>query len=126
MMTPDYASPEQVSRRGSYPASDIYSLAAVLFELLTGAKPHRFANSTLREIERAICEEEVVRPSSTVADRGECGKLKGDLDLILLTALAKDPRRRYAAIGGIHCGSGTPSRPAPGKGRARHADLSRR
>src|SRR3954469_5402893 len=99
MMTPDYASPEQVRGKAATAASDIYSLAAVLFELLTGAKPHRFANSTLREIERAICEEDVIRPSAAVADRGRVRQLKGDLDLILLTALAKDPRRRYAAGG---------------------------
>jgi len=67
MMTPDYARSRAGSRRGSYPGIRHLLTGGSAVRLLTGAKPHRFANSTLREIERAICEEEVVRPSSTVA-----------------------------------------------------------
>src|SRR5262249_36897464 len=63
MMTPDYASPEQIRGDRITVASDVYSLAAVLYELLTGAKPHRIEKNTPQAIERAICEQDVVRPS---------------------------------------------------------------
>ena len=59
MLTPDYASPEQIRGEPITIASDVYSLGAVLYELLTGKKPHRFENQSLVEIERAICSQEV-------------------------------------------------------------------
>jgi hypothetical protein len=98
MMTPDYASPEQIRGEPVTVASDIYSLAAVLYELLTGTNPHRFANRTLLEIERTICEQPVTRPSRAVGDRELSRRLSGDLDTILLRALDKDPARRYETV----------------------------
>lgn len=65
-MTPEYASPEQVRGEPVTPASDIYSLGMVLYELLTGVNPIRFAglrSRPLHEVTRAICEEEPLRPS---------------------------------------------------------------
>ena len=98
MMTPDYASPEQIRGEPVTVASDIYSLAAVLYELLTGTNPHRFANRTLLEIERTICEQPVMRPSRAISDRELSRRLSGDLDTILLRALDKDPARRYETV----------------------------
>ncbi|WP_321477806.1 serine/threonine-protein kinase [uncultured Paludibaculum sp.] len=67
-LTPDYASPEQV--RGDPPStsSDVYSLGAVLYELLAGAKPHRFTARTAAEMERVVCTEDVVRPSTAAGE----------------------------------------------------------
>jgi hypothetical protein len=98
LMTPDYASPEQIRGEAVTVVSDVYSLAAVLYELLTGTNPHRFANRTLLEIERTICEQPLLRPSRAVADQGLARRLSGDLDTILFRALDKAPERRYPTV----------------------------
>ena len=67
LFTPDYASPEQVSGGAITTASDVYSLGAVLYQLLTGLKAHRFTSKTPADVERAICEGETPSPSSAVA-----------------------------------------------------------
>ena len=92
MMTPDYASPEQVRGEPVTVASDTYSLGAVLYELLTGKRPHKIGKYTPLELERAICETPTVRAS---AARPE---LRGDIDNILMRAMAKDPARRYGTV----------------------------
>lgn len=66
LMTPEYASPEQVCGGKITPASDIYSMGVLLYELLTGHRPYRFANRAAHEIARVICEEEPLRPSTGV------------------------------------------------------------
>jgi eukaryotic-like serine/threonine-protein kinase len=98
LMTPNYASPEQIRGEPVTIASDVYSLAAVLYELLTGQTPHRFKNASLLEVERAVCEQEITRPSAAVLDGASARPLRGDLDLILLQALDKDPARRYPSV----------------------------
>jgi serine/threonine protein kinase/tetratricopeptide (TPR) repeat protein len=98
ILTPAYASPEQVRGDPVTVASDIYSLAASLYELLTGARPHRIEKHTPQAIEHAICEVPVIRPSAAVTDKGLARRLSGDLDNILLRAMDKDPRRRYASV----------------------------
>ena len=98
LMTPDYASPEQIRGEPVTVVSDVYSLAAVLYELLTGTNPHRFANRTLLEIERTICEQAVTRPSRAVTDHKLARRLSGDVDTIVLRALDKDPQRRYPSV----------------------------
>ena len=97
MLTPDYASPEQIIGDPITVASDVYSLAAVLYELLSGAKPHRIEKCTPQAIERVICEQDVVRPS-LAAGGAVARRLRGDLDNILLRALQKDPQRRYSSV----------------------------
>ncbi|HEU4770648.1 MAG TPA: serine/threonine-protein kinase, partial [Candidatus Udaeobacter sp.] len=104
MMTPEYASPEQVRGENMTTASDVYSLGVVLYELLTGQRPYRIKNRT--EIGRAITEQEPTRPSTAVARLAGDSKiknrnskiLKGDLDNIVLKALRKEPTRRYASV----------------------------
>ena len=98
MMTPDYASPEQVRGDAVGVATDVYSLGAVLYELLTGVRPHIIEKHTPREVERAICEEDVRVPSAAARDRALARRLAGDLDNILLKALQKDPARRYETV----------------------------
>ncbi len=92
MMTPDYASPEQVRGEPVTVASDTYSLGAVLYELLTGTRPHKIGKYTPLELERAICEKPTVRASVARPE------LRGDIDNILLRAMAKDPTRRYGTV----------------------------
>src|SRR5580698_5614862 len=64
--TPEYTSPEQIKAEGISPASDVYSLGVVLYELLTGHRPYRLKTRTPAEIERVICEEEPLKPSTAV------------------------------------------------------------
>jgi tetratricopeptide (TPR) repeat protein len=92
-MTPDYASPEQVRGEPVSTASDVYSLGAVLYELLTSRKPHQILSNDYLEITRQVCEAEVRAPS-LVAGRS----LRGDLDVLVLKALQKDPSRRYISV----------------------------
>jgi serine/threonine protein kinase/tetratricopeptide (TPR) repeat protein len=92
MMTPDYASPEQVRGEPVTVASDTYSLGAVLYELLTGTRPHKIGKYTPIELERSICETPTVRASAVRPE------LRGDIDNILMRAMAKDPARRYGTV----------------------------
>lgn len=104
MMTPDYASPEQVRGLPISTATDIYSLGAVLYEMLTGERAHQFKQYTPTEIERVICFTEVERPSA-IASRSPdiparvAKMLAGDLDNIILMSMRKEPERRYQSAG---------------------------
>jgi non-specific serine/threonine protein kinase/serine/threonine-protein kinase len=97
MMTPEYASPEQVRGEPITTATDVYSLGGVLYQLLAAQAPHRFPSATPAEMERAVCETDA-RPPSQVAGAAVARQLRGDLDTIVLKALAKDPRQRYASV----------------------------
>jgi tetratricopeptide (TPR) repeat protein len=98
MMTPDYASPEQVRGDAITIASDIYSLGAVLYELLTGKKPHRIEKMTPQGLVEAICDTETLAPSAATNDRVLARSLAGDLDTIVLKAMQKEPQRRYVSV----------------------------
>jgi serine/threonine protein kinase len=99
MATPDYASPEQITGDPVTAASDIYSLGAVLYELLCGARPHRIQRPGPAALEQAICVEPTVPPSAAVAHvRPLSRRLAGDLDSIVLRAMQKDPERRYSSV----------------------------
>lgn len=97
MMTPGYASPEQILGQPISTATDVYALGAVLFELLTGevAQPV----SSLADAVRIICERPTVPPSSVVQDPARARILKGDLDTIVAMAMRKEPERRYPTAG---------------------------
>jgi serine/threonine protein kinase len=92
MLSPDYASPEQVKGDDTGTASDIYSLGAILYKLLTGRSPHRIDDPSASGIYRIICERDVTRPSEF--NRA----LAGDLESILMKALRKEPNERYASV----------------------------
>lgn len=92
LLTPDYASPEQVMGGPIGTASDIYSLAALLYRLCTGVPPHRFADSSPGAIAMAIASSEIERPSKLAP------ALKGDLETVLMKALRKEPQERYSTV----------------------------
>ncbi len=95
-LTPRHASPEQVTGDPITTASDTYSLGTILYELLTGAAAHRITGHTPLALARAICEDDVVLPSVAAREGGL--KIPGELDNILVMALQKDWRRRYASV----------------------------
>lgn len=125
-ITPGYASPEQVRGGRVGTPSDIYALGVLLYELLTGHEPYRLERHRAAELERVVCEQEPTRPSTIVAQteqpsppaasrtitvspdsvsakrgidlRRLSRKLAGDLDNIVLTALRKEPQRRYSSV----------------------------
>ncbi|MEO7732675.1 MAG: protein kinase [Kofleriaceae bacterium] len=96
MFTPEYASPEQARGDAVSTATDVYSVGAVLYELLTEQPAHRTTGSAL-EVLRVICEVDPARPSS-VAPAERRAALAADLDNIILKALHKEPARRYASM----------------------------
>jgi len=92
MLTPDYASPEQVTGGRLTTNSDVYSLGAVLYLLLTGKPAHEFAETSPEAIVSVVTTRETTRPGNWAPD------LKGDLEAILLKALRKDPQERYETV----------------------------
>ena len=91
ILTPEYASPEQIRGRTVTTASDVYSLGVVLYELLTEEKPYRIETGDPEELLRVVCETDPARPSTRAAGLG------GDLDAIVLRAMRKEPASRYAS-----------------------------
>lgn len=110
VMTPEFASPEQVCGKPITTASDIYSLGVLLYLLLSGRRPYEFRTASMLEIERIVCKTEPAKPSEMALsgseqvaqlrnmDKARLSKnLKGDLDRIVLMAMWKDPARRYSS-----------------------------
>jgi serine/threonine protein kinase len=127
LMTPEYASPEQIRGEKVTTASDIYSLGVLLYEMLSGHRPFRFNSRSAGEVLQVISERQPLSPSTaastqrelvppdhdatrqiltpdTVAERRSekparlKRKLAGDLDNIVLMALRKEPERRYQSV----------------------------
>jgi tetratricopeptide (TPR) repeat protein len=99
LLTPEYASPEQIRGEAVTPASDVHALGVLLHRLLTGQRPFRQNSHTRHELEHAILEQEPTQPSEAVTSPSDRRRLRGDLDAIVLTALRKDPALRYADAG---------------------------
>jgi eukaryotic-like serine/threonine-protein kinase len=120
VMTPAYAAPEQVLGEPVGTAADVYALGVILYELLSGVRPYDVRTRSLIEIERLVCREMPEKPSlrltraagsveaaGTVAasrriePRQLQRRLAGDLDVICLKALRKEPERRYGSVEGL-------------------------
>lgn len=116
VMTPPYASPEQVRNENITTGSDVYSLGVLLYQLLTGSVPFAATNRNAEEMIRAIVEEEPQKPSfrvtqstgtltpETIAQKRSTtpqklqNAIEGDLDQIALMALRKEADRRYRSV----------------------------
>ena len=97
VFTPEYASPEQIRGDALTTASDVYSLGVLLFELLAGRRPFVASSGSAAELEHRVLTEAPPRPSA-VARTEWRARIRGDLDLITLTALRKEPERRYSSV----------------------------
>ena len=112
LLTPDYASPEQIRGDPVTVTSDVYSLGVILYELLAGRRPLEFRTRRPEEMLRVVAEMEPVPPSTAVTRSATTDtasrrsdttfrlrrRLSGDLDYIVLKALEKDPARRYGSV----------------------------
>ncbi|MFG0317007.1 MAG: protein kinase, partial [Planctomycetota bacterium JB042] len=103
MMTPAFASPEQLRFEPATEASDQYALGVLLYLLLAGRLPFDLAGRSPVEIERIVTGDDPPPPSvaSTAGGGTRPRDLAGDLDRIVLMALRKEPRRRYASVGDL-------------------------
>ncbi|MBA2671601.1 MAG: protein kinase, partial [Gemmatimonadetes bacterium] len=99
LMTPEYAAPEQVRGEDVGAAADVYALGIILYRLLTGRSPYLLSSRSLGELERAVTDQEPLPPSLAVRRNTEHRRqpIAGDLDRIILQALAKEPERRYSS-----------------------------
>ncbi len=123
LMTPEYASPEQVQGELTSPATDVYSLGVLLYELLSGHRPYRLRNRAPHEVARVICDEVPAPPSLIISYPEDLlphylksdeasplqllyssrsttpeslrQQLSGELDTIVMRALRKQQQWRY-------------------------------
>jgi eukaryotic-like serine/threonine-protein kinase len=97
--TPEYASPEQVGGHPIGVATDVYSLGIILYELLVGSRPYRLVRRSAAALEKAILSADVPLASAQVADSPKLAKqLRGDVDVLLATALKKNVAERYSSV----------------------------
>ncbi|MCU1288932.1 MAG: ppkA [Acidobacteria bacterium] len=122
-LTPEYASPEQITGGAITTATDIYGLGIILYELVTGQRPFAASSSNAEQLLHAIAETAPVKPSEALTKNANDQRkretqsgvsspdapffsrllffrsiIKTDLDNIILKALRKNPERRYKSV----------------------------
>ncbi|MEL7312704.1 MAG: serine/threonine-protein kinase, partial [Pseudomonadota bacterium] len=100
-MTPEYASPEQLTGAPVTTATDVYGLGVLLYQVLSGELPFDMRSKTSPQIVEMVCRTEPAAPSIAARRAGfrqRANKMAGDLDNIVLMAMRKDPTRRYATV----------------------------
>lgn len=115
-LTPRSAAPEQVHGNPVTTETDIYLLGLLLYRLLAGTHPFDFTNKNLDEIKDLLSTEQVpsvvsryeqlpaseqseIATNRKISPNGLTGKLKGDLESILLKTLEREPKKRYSSVG---------------------------
>jgi hypothetical protein len=124
LLTPEYASPEQIRGQPVMTTSDVYALGIILYELLTGVRPYTVNAHNQLELERSICIQDPIKPSQMAIALSKDStsttplvkdanliptarkttfakletQLKGDLDAIVMKALRKEPEHRYSSV----------------------------
>jgi serine/threonine protein kinase len=107
LMTPGYASPEQMRCEPLGPASDVYSLGIILYELLTGTRPFSAGSRSTSEILQEIASKDPTPPSLATrrgvpAETGNWQSISRDLDCIVLRAMHRDPQSRYSSAAAMN------------------------
>ena len=107
LMTPEYASPEQVRGDTITTSSDVYALGVLLYELLVGRRPFHLDTKSPLEALQIVCERDPEVPSRAIQARPELAsadaprKVRSELDNIVMMAMRKEPGRRYASVAAL-------------------------
>jgi len=103
LMTPEYASPEQITGGVVTTATDVYALGVLLYELLAGSRPFSLETTTPVELYRVICERDPEAPSTRASKSegpasSDAEKISNELDNVVLMAMRKEPAQRYRSV----------------------------
>ena len=96
ILTPEYASPEQIRREPVATSADVFAMGILLYELISGSHPFRAPGRPPHQVMRAICDDDPPPPSAVAIRHAR--QIRGELDAIVMTALRKQPEWRYPSV----------------------------